>query len=329
MKKKLYLLVAVIAALTLVVAGCGNGSSKDSAADKKLKVVTTFYPMYEFSKQVVGNKGDVSVLIGAGVEPHDYEPSAKDVAKITEADVFVYNSQYFETWVPKVLENIDTSRTTVIDASKGIKLKDFTAAEESAHEHDHEHGEDEHDHDHDNEAATDADKNPHVWLDPVLAQKQVENIQAGLVKKDKANKTTYDENAKTYVKKLDELDARYQASFENAKEKTFVTSHAAFGYLANRYHLNQLPIAGLSPEAEPSPKEMAKIKEFITKNDIKVIYFEALASPKLAETLATETGAKTVELSPLEGLTEAQQKQGLDYIKTMDNNLKALQESIK
>lgn len=330
MKQKQTTLLAILVTVVLILAGCGT--TNEGKTNNKLKVVTTFYPMYDFTKQVVGDKGDVSLLIEAGVEPHDYEPSAKDIATITEADIFVYNSEYFETWVPKVIENIDTTKTTVIDASKGITLKDFTAAEEAAHSHDHV-DEEEHDHDHgethDHKAETDADKNPHVWVDPVLAQQQVKTIAEGIAQHDEKNATTYQENAETYEHELKTLDQQYKDAFAHVSQKTFVTSHAAFGYLANRYGIKQLSIAGLSPDAEPSPKEMAKIKTFVKANKISIIYFEALTSPKLAETLATETGAETVELSPLEGLSEEQQADGLDYIKVMQNNLTALQKSIK
>ncbi|WP_099225074.1 metal ABC transporter substrate-binding protein [Listeria costaricensis] len=311
--KKWFLMVGAAFALVLALAGCSN-ASQDSAADKKLSVVTTFYPMYDFTKNVAGDQADISMLIQAGIEPHDYEPSAKDIAKIEQADVFVYNSKDMETWVPSVLKNLDTKKTTVIDASKGIDLLDATEEED---EDDHQDGENKQAHD------------PHVWLSPVLAQKEVANIAAGLEKADAKNAKTYQENAKTYTQKLAELDQDYQTAFKDAKNRTFVTQHAAFAYLAQQYNLKQVPIAGLSPDQEPSPKRLAELKTYVADQHIPVIYFEEISSPKIAKTLADEAGVKTAVLNPLEGLTAEQEKQGEDYISIMQQNLEALKLSIK
>lgn len=306
--KKLKLIIGVLAIL-MVLTACGNSNS-GSSSSKKLKIVTTFYPMYDFTKNVTGDKADIQMLIKAGTEPHDYEPSAKDIAKIEEADVFVYNSDDMETWVSKVLKNIDKKKTTVIEASKGIKLLEGVEEEEEEGHHGHE-------------------NDPHVWLSPVLAQKEVANIKAGLEKADKKQKTTYEKNAKTYTKKLKNLDNDFKTGLKGAKNRDFVTQHAAFQYLAKEYNLKQIAIAGLSPDQEPSAKRLAELQKFVKKNHIKIIYFEEVASPKIAKTLANETGAKMEVLSPIEGITAKEQKQGIDYISYMKDNLKALQKTIK
>ncbi len=303
--------------LMLALAGC-TSSSENSTSDQKLTIVTTFYPMYDFTKNVAGSQADISMLIQSGTEPHDYEPSAKDIAKIEQADVFVYNSEDMETWVPSVLKNLDTKKTTVIDASKGIDLLEGTE-EEHEHEDEDAHHEEEHHHAHD----------PHVWLSPVLAQKEVANIAEGLEKADTKNAKTYQENAKAYTQKLAELDQSYQTAFQDAKNRTFVTQHAAFAYLAQQYDLKQVPIAGLSPDEEPSPKRLAELKTYVEKQHIPVIYFEEISSPKIAQTLADEAGVKTAVLNPLESLTSEQQEQGEDYISIMQKNLEALKLSIK
>lgn len=304
----------LLLSILFVVAGCGN--KQETAKTDKLQVVTTFYPMYDFTKNVVGDNGEVSVLMKAGTEPHDYEPSAKDIAKIADSDVFVYNSEEMETWVGSVLKNIDTKKTVVIDASKEIKLL------EGSHE------EEDEDHDHDHEGHSHA-HDPHVWLDPVLAKEEVNAIKEGLIQADKTNKASYEKNAKTYSDKLDALNEKFEVSLKDAKNRTFVTQHAAFAYLAARYDLKQVAISGISPDQEPSPAKLAELNDFVKENNIKVIYFEETASPKIAKTLAKETGATLAVLSPIEGITKEDQDQGIDYIKVMENNLKALQETIK
>ncbi|WP_413536996.1 metal ABC transporter substrate-binding protein [Carnobacterium divergens] len=310
--KKIMGFSILLLSIVVVVAGCGN--KQETAKTDKLQVVTTFYPMYDFTKNVVGDNGEVSVLMKAGTEPHDYEPSAKDIAKIADSDVFVYNSEEMETWVGSVLKNIDTKKTVVIDASKEIKLLEGSHEEEDE-DHDHEG----HSHAHD----------PHVWLDPVLAKEEVNAIKEGLIKADQTNKASYEKNAKTYSDKLDALNEKFETGLKDAKNRTFVTQHAAFAYLAARYDLKQVAISGISPDQEPSPAKLAELNDFVKENNIKVIYFEETASPKIAKTLAKETGATLAVLSPIEGITKEDQDQGMDYIKVMENNLKALQETIK
>ncbi|CAD5902877.1 metal ABC transporter substrate-binding protein [Carnobacterium maltaromaticum] len=309
--KKGSLLIASLAILFIMV-GCGNQeATKDST---KLQIVTSFYPMYDFTQNVAGDNAEVSVLMKAGTEPHDYEPSAKDIAKIADSDVFVYNSKEMETWVSSVLTNIDTKKTVVVDASQGIDLlegshsDDETEAEHEGHSHAHD---------------------PHIWLDPVLAQKQVDTIKEGIIKADTKNKETYEKNALAYKEKLAALNEKFEMGLKNAENRTFVTQHAAFAYLANRYDLEQVAIAGLSPDQEPSPAKLAELNDFIKENNIKIIYFAETASPKIAKTVANETGAKLEVLSPIEGITQEEQEKGVDYIKVMEKNLEALEKAIK
>lgn len=320
MKKWSFIVVAVLT-FALVLAGCGASSDKVSGDKDKLKIVTTFYPMYDFTKNVAGDKASIEMLIDAGTEPHDYEPSAKDIAKIEAADVFVYNSEDMETWVPSVLKSLDSKKLTVIDASKGIQLLEGT--EEEHHDHEEE------GHDHDHEEAHHHEHDPHVWLSPVLAQQEVTNIQNGLTKADKTNADTYEKNAANYNEKLKALDGKFKTAFEGAKQRDFVTQHAAFQYLAKEYNLHQVAIAGLSPDQEPSPARLAELQKYVKDNNISTIYFEEVTSPKVAETLANETGAKLEVLSPIEGITDKEQKKGMDYIAYMEQNLKALQKTIK
>lgn len=308
---KKILLTSALLIGSFLLGACGQ--SKET--NDELKIMTTFYPMYEFSKQVVGDEGDVELLIPAGTEAHDYEPSAKDIAKISEADAFVYNSAELETWVDRLAESIDTKQTTFIEAAGQIDLM----ADAEDHDHEHDKQEEEHHHAHD----------PHVWVDPVLAMKEVETIRDVLSEKYPEKKANFEKNAAAYLEELQTLDQEFQAAFKDAKNKTFVTQHAAFAYLAKQYGLTQESIAGISPDEEPNPSRLAELKHYVEDHHVKVIYFEENASSKVAETLAQETGVSLEVLNPLESLTKEQLKAGENYVSVMRDNLDALKASIQ
>ena len=305
---------------TALLAGCGAaGSTTENTESDKLQVVTTFYPMYDFTKQVAQDDAEVSMLLEAGMEVHSFEPSSQMIAEIQDADVFIYNSPEMETWVPDVLASIDTSDMVVICASDAITLLEY---EGEAHAHDHESEEK------GANAGHSHTVDPHVWLDPVLAQTEVSTIADGLAEADPDNAEDYLENAGIYNGKLNELDEAYRAAFEGTENRTFVTQHAAFAYLAARYDLNQISVTGLNAEVEPSAAALATLSDYVKANNISHIYFENNASSQTAETLAEEVGVELAVLSPLEGITEEDQKKGSDYISVMLENLEALKKSI-
>lgn len=322
MQKNIRLIVFLIATVA-VISGCSLSkdtskttdlTSKEKDQEAALQVVTTFYPMYDFARNVAQEQANVSMLIPAGTEPHDFEPSAKMIAQIEEADVFIYNSEEMETWVPSVLKAIDTDKVTVVNASEGI---DLIQSEEDSAEIGHE-----------AEVGHTHTVDPHVWLDPVLAQQETDNIEAGLSKADPAHAEDYQMNAQHYKEQLSQLDHKFQEAFAGADKRIFVTQHAAFAYLAKRYDLTQIAIAGLSPEIEPSPSILAELAGFVKENDIHYIYYEDSASSATSETLANETGLELETLSPIEGVSQVDQKAGVDYIKVMEQNLEALKKSI-
>lgn len=303
-------LLCPIIIFLLVVSGCSNAvqtkGEQGSGDTKKLQIVTTFYPMFYFTKKVAGSSANVELLIPNGAEPHDWEPTAKDMAKIQDADMFIYNSKYFESWTEKVLKSINDPDLTVVEASKGIELMN---ALESGEENHADHA---------------SSKDPHVWLSPVLAQQEADTIANAIEKQDPNNKIQYEKNAEKFKSELADLDHLYKETTDKAKKKVFVTQHASFGYLAKQYGLTQIPIAGLSPDVEPTLGKLKELAEVTKKKNVKVIYFEGLTSYKMAQTLANEIGAKTEVLNPLEGLTKEEQEKGLDYIDVMKKNLEAL-----
>lgn len=306
--KKVGLLFLSVSALLL--GACGNSTASE---DGKLNIVTTFYPVYEFTKQVAGDEANVDLLVKAGTEVHGYEPSAKDIARIREADAFVYENENMETWVHDVEKSLDTTKVNVISATAGVLLLPG--------------GEEEHEgHDHSGEGHSHA-YDPHVWLSPERAITLVENIRDSLVAKYPEKKDAFETNAAAYIEKLDALDAKYSETLSAAKQKYFVTQHTAFAYLALDYGLKQVSITGVAADEDPTPSRLTELTEYINKYGIKYIYFEENASKSVAETLAKETGVQLDVLNPLESLTDEDMKNGKDYISVMEDNLTALEKT--
>lgn len=496
--------------------GCQN--AEVNSTNEKLSVVTSFYPMYEFAREVAGDRADISLMLSDGEDPHHYEPSAKDVARVNKADVFVYSSEEMEYWVDSLLKSIDSDKLVIARTADGLgsdqhhedngheenqedaeiikiqgaadhyhtgdKIKLTAKLEgnsdyehwhwytrESAdndwvtvpnqpgpefnyeapsksfevravlfddahneyaesqpvdivindHGHAHEDGEeaDQHhnhgseegsepveviglaDHYHTGDVVTlvaqlqeeigyehwqwytrgshdeeweavsgqDTDQfeykttgesfevkavlfddahntyaesepvsiliddheslDPHIWLDPVLAQEQVKIIRDALIKADPEGKDSYEKNAAAFNKELQELHEEYQAALENAENRVFVVQHQAFGYIAERYNLKQIAIGGLSTEVEPSASRIAEIGNLVKEYDVPVIYYQQGANSAIAETVAAETETETASLYDLEVLSKELQDKNLGYIAAMRENLKALQISIQ
>jgi zinc transport system substrate-binding protein len=273
------------------------------AASQKIAVVASFYPMYEFARKVGGDRVIVRNLTPAGAEPHDYELTPRDIVAVNAAGMFVYNGAGLEAWVEKLLPQIP-ARVVKVKASEGIPLSAVTSGEDRGL------------------------VDPHVWLDPVLAQRQVDNIAAGLARADPAGRSVYEANAQVFKQNLRELHLRLLKTLARCRTKVFVANHAAFGYFAARYGLRQIAISGLAPEAEPSAAKLKEILRVVRQYRLRVIYYETLASPRVAETLAREVGARILVLNPLEGLTDAELRRGKDFIAVMDGNLRNLTQGL-
>lgn len=286
-------LVAVAAALLL------SACEPSPPPSGKPLVVATFYPLYEFARQVAGDRAEVVSLVPPGVEPHDWEPSPQSVVQTQQARVFVYNGAGFEPWIDKLLTEARRGNTVVVDASHGLPLH---AAREGT--------------------------DPHVWLDPVLAQGEVDAIRAGLERADPAGARVYQDNAKAFKERLARLDQAFAVGLRDCARRDMVTSHTAFSYLARRYGLEQVPVMGVAPEAEPSPGALAAISRVARERGVKVVFFETLVSPRLAETIAREIGAKTLVLNPVEGVSKEEAAAGKDYVALMETNLAHLREGL-
>lgn len=278
---------------------------------KKISIVTTFYPLEEFARAVGGDRVTVSSIVPPGTEPHDYEPSQKDIISIYQADIFLLNGAGVDAWAEKIRPELEQQGVKVIQMSEIVEL--LPGVEEEDKE---EHAGDQHE-----ESLFD----PHFWLDPLLAEQEVLAIRNALMTRDNSGKAVYDSNSKRYIKELQALHEAYQKGLSVCALHTVVTPHNAFSYLAKRYNFETLPVSGLSPEAEASTRHLAEIALTIKEKKIKHIFFETLVSPKVAETLAREVGATTLTFNPIEGLTSEERALGENYLSIMKNNLNNLQ----
>lgn len=530
-------LVAIL--FSLLLSGVLFGCQKDeSTSDDKISVVTSFYPMYEFTQQVAGDRADVTLMVSAGEDVHHYEPSAKDVARVNEADVFVYSSEEMEHWVDSLLKTTENDKLVLARTADGVESVEhdhehgehetnhkatesikingaanhyhtgdmikliaeldedvdydhwhwytrkgadeewvtvteqgepefnyeatenievravlfddahnefavsepveitindhghnhgdseqssFGHGEEESHEHSHENGEEGHKHSHGNGEKSDErieivglsdhyhtgdvvtlvaqleeeagydhwhwytrgsedeewevvsgqetnhfeykttgesfevravlfdgnhntyaesepvsavihdhkNHDPHIWLDPVLAQEQVKIIRDALIKADPDGKDIYEKNAEAFNNELQALHEEYEVTLKNAENRVFVVQHQAFGYIAKRYNLEQIAIGGLSTEVEPSPSRIAEIGNLVKKYNVPIIYYQQGANSAIAETVASETGTETAILYDLEVLSKELQDKNLGYVDAMRENLKSLQLSIQ
>jgi zinc transport system substrate-binding protein len=290
---------SVIAGALLLtgVTGCREASTAMSASARPL-VVASIYPLYEFTRQVAGERADVRSLVPPGTAAHDWEPAPADVGRVEKAALFVYQGAGFDPGAARLAR---TTRVT-LEATAGLPL---LAAAASAH-------------------GTTARPDPHVWLDPTLAQMQVARIQEALSAVDAANAPHYAQRAAEYTRRLGTLHETYERGLADCARRDIVVSHAAFAYLANRYRLKQIPVTGVAPEAEPSPTEIARVVRAVRRIKANVVFVETLVSPRLAETLAAEVGATTMVLNPVEGLTADEARVGKNYVSLMEDNLRNL-----
>ncbi|RCX18884.1 zinc transport system substrate-binding protein [Anaerobacterium chartisolvens] len=315
------------------LSGCSAKPAENTSAgeEKKLSVFASFYTMYDFTKKIGGDRINVTNIIPSGVEAHHWEPSPSDIASLKNADMFVYNGVGMEGWVDKVLESLKSDKLVAVDTSKSATLLEKSSSgKEHEHEHEGEHEEEEHEAGHEEgHNHGDLKYDPHIWLDPMNAKKQMEAIKDALVKVDPSNKDYYEQNYQDNAKKLDELDKAFKDAASGFKTKDIVVSHKAFGYLCNAYGLNQVAIEGLNAESEPTAAKMAEIVDFVKKNNVKYIFTEELLSPKTAEAIAKESGAQVAVLSPVEGLEEKDIQAGQEYLSVMRRNLEVLKKALE
>jgi zinc transport system substrate-binding protein len=290
--------IVLICALALGLVACGGD---DAPSGSGRNVVAAFYPLAYAAERVGGNSVEVENLTPPGAEPHDVELSPRDVETVRSADVVLYLGSDFQ---PAVEDAVDGADGEAVDVLSGLELIAGDGHEEEAPF---------------GHAGEEGETDPHVWLDPLRFAQAVERIGTVLDRP---------EAARELGNELRQLDAEYQRGLRDCERRELVTSHAAFGYLAGRYRLEQIPVTGLSPEAEPSAQELEEVVHEVEETGATTVFFETLVSPRLAKTVARETGARTAELNPLEGLTEDELESGANYFSVMRANLDALRQAL-
>lgn len=264
-----------------------------------MNVVTSFYPLYEIAQRVGGEHVDVQNLVPPGAEPHDYELTPREIAAVYAADILIVNGFGIEPWLEKLLPELGKSGVKIVNVS--TLFGELIARPEG------EQGD------------------PHFWLDPSRYILEVSAVQRAFSEADAVNRDYYAARAESFTDALEELDREFSAGLSNCATRSFVTNHAAFGYLAQRYQLQMVSIGGLSPEAEPSSRDLVDLTDLLKEKNTKYILVETLVSPKIGETLAREVGAQTLVLNPLEGLDAQEIQEGKNYVSVMRENLKNLQ----
>ena len=275
---------------TLVISN-SNLSEPIAQQSSKINVVASFFPIYEFAKQVGGDRVNIMTLIPSGVEPHDYEPTIQQLQEAENADVVFFNGLGFEdSWIGRINNDNLVDTSSLLNLSQGSKTR-----------------------------------NPHVWLDPVLAKAQVQQVENALIEIDPNNKLYYQNNAMNFTAELESLDSEIKNVLQTCNKKDFVAFHDAFGYFANRYGLIQHSVQGISPEGEILPQRIEQTIRLADDLGLNVIYAEELVDPRFAEVIAQEIpNGKVLVLSPLEGIEKEEMDTGIGYLDKMEQNISNL-----
>ena len=303
--RKLVKTLSLVLSLSLLfgLVACQTKDKAPAEQNGKKLVYTTFYPVYDLTKRIVGDKMNVKMLIKSNEEPHSFELKSSDMAALNKADLIVYNGANMEGFI-KDVEAAVKNKEKFLNLSQGLTLLEAASDLASA-----------------NHDAV----NPHTWLSVKNAMEQLDTICRKLSVIDPANKTYYEQNLQKSLKEFKALDDEFTKVLSGIKkkDKCFIVSHAAFNYLAHDYGLKQIAVTGISPEDEPTAAQLKKIADFVKEHGIKTILFEGKTTPKVAETLAKNTGTKTGTIYTLENLTEEEAKLG--YIELMRRNLRELE----
>ncbi len=284
---------------------------------KQLSVITTLFPIYDFARVVGGSDATVSLLLPSGVEPHSYEPTPKDIVKISKADLFIYTLDVMEPWIEDIVSTSKSKTLLVVEAGKGVDL----LHNGGGHDHHHDHGE---------ECGYKGEADPHIWLDPLRAVKIVDNIVASF-EKISGDTVSFRKRGNILKSELIALDSLIETTLSPLKKRTIVSGgHFAFRYFTERYNLEHIsPFSGFSPNAEPSPKSVARVINAVKSNGYSVIFFEELVDPRVAKTISKESGAQLLLLHGAHNVSSDELKSGIGYIDIMKGNLERVVQGLR
>jgi zinc transport system substrate-binding protein len=290
-------LILILGSATMLMASgvaCSPSPGTDGSNDQRVTVVASFYPLFEAADRVGGEHADVTNVTPPGAEPHDIELSTDQVDQLLDAGIVVYLGGGFQPAVEQVAEQ---RNGIVVDALAEVAPEDIA--------------------------------DPHVWLDPVLMAGIVDGVRRAFLEADPEGSDTYAARASEFRRELQALHEEFRRGLGECEHRTFITTHAAFGHLARRYGLVQRSIAGVEPESEPDPARLAELEDLVRREGVTTVFTEPLVSPRVAQTLARETGARVATLDPIEGLTSDQLEAGESYVSVMERNLEALRRALE
>ena len=274
----------------------------------KIRVVASFFPVAHFAHQIAGDHAEVISVIPSGLDPHDFDPTPKKLAAAYTSQLFVYNGAGLEPWADRIRSELESKGVKILKLSDQVEMFEGTSGKPTADP---------------------AKADPHLWLDPVSAQRQVELIRDAMIEVDPARADDYREHASVFLEKLRALDAEFKSGLSSCKNHTVILSHAAFQYLAHRYGFKMLSISGLSPQQEPSPKDFVGLVDQAKKLGLRYIFFEKRTNPKLAETLASEIKGETLDMFHIDGgFTPEEASNPNLYLDQMRANLGQLRKAL-
>lgn len=342
MKKKIWTSIIAVAAVAAALSACGNtvttssragnnGSSglgkpeyanSDSAVGKKnekrLSIVCSNFPEYDFARQIAGDKADITMLLKPGAESHTYEPTPEDIITIQNSDMFVYVGGDSDEWVADVLSSMDQSKMTVFKLMDQVKTVEEETVEGMEPEKE-ESGEEE-----------EPEMDEHVWTSPINAITIMENMEKTMEKLDPADKNSYKENAEAYISQLQDLDAQFWDVVNHSKRKEIIVADRfPFRYFCEEYGLTYYAaFPGCSTDTQPAAKTVAFLTDKVKEDKIPVVFHIELSNEEMADTIAEATGAKSVLLNAIHNVSDEDFKNGATYVSLMQHNVKALQEAL-
>lgn len=303
--------------LALLVFGCSKDPGKQP---KGIQVVASIFPLYDFAREVGGDKIQVTLLLPPGMEAHSFEPRPAQLDLLQRADIFLLTHPAMEPWASDLIKGLSNNQLAVIDTSRGVKILPL----EGDHDHDHAH-------DHKRGSSKGRRQNeetridPHFWLDFDNAAKMTDNIARALAEKNPSQSAYFQGNAEKYKKRLADLDTKYRSALAACPQRLIVSGgHAAFRYAAQRYNLGYISAYNFSPNAEPAPRELIKIIKLVKKHGIRYIFHEELIQPRVAQSLSAETGAALLLLHGAHNITKEEYDRNVSFITIMEANLNNL-----
>lgn len=300
MWRRNYLIIMVSTTMLILMVAFSDLylSKPQQSSNLTLKVLATFYPVYEFARNVGGTKINVTLLVPQTTDVHDFDPTSSSIQQVAGADVLIYNGAGLEPWISQIVSAANNPKLVLVDSSQGIQLVPVPPQFQS----------------------TGRTMDPHIWLDPLLAKQQVNNILQGLIKADNADQQYFTQNAQAYEAQLDHLHSEMMNITKSVETRYFVTFHESFAYFAKRYNLTQIAIAGPFQE-EPTPRDIQNVINAVHQYHLRYVGYESLESPAISQSIASQTDATLIIMDPIEGLSQSDQNAGKTYLTKMHENI--------